>query len=35
MKYVLIIHELEQYEVWKKGFDKAAEIRKKAGELEF
>lgn len=35
MKYVLIIHEVEKYEAWKKGFDKAAGIRKQAGELAY
>jgi hypothetical protein len=32
MQYVLIIHEVENYEAWKKVFDNAADIRKKAGE---
>ncbi|MFT4569023.1 MAG: hypothetical protein ACI9FN_003993, partial [Saprospiraceae bacterium] len=32
MHYVLIIHEVESYAEWKKGFDKASKIRKKAGE---
>ena len=35
MQYVLIIHEVENYADWKKGFDKAANIRKKAGELAY
>lgn len=35
MKYVLIIHEVEDYIVWKKIFDKAAEIRKEAGEISY
>lgn len=30
MKYVLIIHEVADYEHWKKIFDNAAKIRKKA-----
>jgi quinol monooxygenase YgiN len=35
MQYVLIIHEVENYAAWKKIFDAAAEIRKKAGELSY
>lgn len=35
MKYVLIIHEVEDYIVWKKIFDKAAQIRKEAGEISY
>lgn len=35
MNYVLIIHEADDYAVWKKGFDKASELRKSAGEIEF
>jgi len=35
MEYVLIIHEVEDYEAWKKIFDAAASIRKSAGELSF
>lgn len=35
MNYVLIIHEVEDYALWKTGFDKAAEIRKAAGEISF
>jgi heme-degrading monooxygenase HmoA len=35
MEYVLIIHEVEDYEAWKKIFDDAASIRKSAGELSF
>jgi quinol monooxygenase YgiN len=35
MEYVLIIHEVEDYEVWKKIFDGAAAIRKNAGELSY
>ena len=35
MKYVLIIHEVEDYTVWKKVFDNAADIRKEAGEISY
>ncbi len=35
MQYVLIIHEVENYEAWKKVFDNAAIIRKEAGELSY
>lgn len=35
MKYVLIIHEVADYEHWKKIFDNAAKIRKKAGEISY
>lgn len=35
MKYVLIIHEVEDYPIWKKVFDDAAGIRKEAGEISF
>lgn len=35
MKYVLIIHEVEDYIVWKRIFDKAAQIRKEAGEISY
>ncbi len=35
MKYVLIIHEVEDYPIWKKVFDDAAGIRKDAGEISF
>lgn len=34
MQYVLIIHE-EDYADWKKGFDKAANIRKEAEEIAY
>lgn len=33
MQYVLIIHEVQDYQAWKKVFDTAASIRKEAGEL--
>ncbi|MEO9600418.1 antibiotic biosynthesis monooxygenase [Parasphingorhabdus sp.] len=35
MNYVLIIHEVEDYAVWKKGFDQARDLRKSAGEIEY
>lgn len=35
VKYVLIIHEVEDYQAWKTVFDKAAHIRKQAGELSY
>jgi quinol monooxygenase YgiN len=35
MQYVLIIHEVEDYELWKKVFDDAASIRKEAGERTY
>lgn len=35
MQYVLIIHEVEDYEAWKQIFDNAASIRKEAGEQSY
>ena len=35
MQYVLIIHEVADYEAWKKVFDHAADIRKEAGERTY
>ena len=35
MKYVLIIHEVNDYLLWKKVFDEAATIRKLAGEISY
>jgi len=35
MQYVLIIHEVADYEAWKQVFDRAAGIRKEAGERSF
>ncbi|MGC3989577.1 MAG: antibiotic biosynthesis monooxygenase [Chthoniobacteraceae bacterium] len=35
MQYVLIIHEVADYEAWKKVFDGAAAIRKEAGERSY
>ncbi|WPR70334.1 antibiotic biosynthesis monooxygenase [Flavobacterium sp. NG2] len=35
MKQVLIIHEVQDYKVWKQIFDNASDIRKKAGEISY
>lgn len=35
MKYVLIIHEVEDYKAWKSIFDNAASIRREAGEMSY
>ena len=35
MQYVLIIHEVQDYESWKKIFDAAGVIRKEAGEQSY
>ncbi|MGV0026585.1 putative quinol monooxygenase [Phormidesmis priestleyi] len=35
MHCVLIIHEVEDYEVWKRVFDAAANIRREAGERSY
>ena len=35
MPYVLIIHEVVDYQKWKAIFDNAAEIRKAAGEISY
>jgi len=35
MQYVLIIHEVESYPAWKEIFDRAAEMRKNAGEISY
>ena len=35
MEYVLIIHEVEDYDAWKTIFDNAASIRKEAGEQSY
>lgn len=35
MEYVLIIHEVEDYEAWKIIFDNAALLRKSAGEQSY
>jgi heme-degrading monooxygenase HmoA len=34
-KYVLIIHEVESYPVWKTIFDQAEAMRKQAGEISY
>jgi quinol monooxygenase YgiN len=33
--YVLIIHEVEDYLAWKRVFDRAADLRRDAGERTF
>jgi quinol monooxygenase YgiN len=35
MQYVLIIHEVEDYPAWKQVLDRAADIRKAAGERTY
>lgn len=35
MEYVLIIHSVDDYNIWKAGFDEAESMRQKAGELEY
>lgn len=35
MQHVLIIHEVADYEAWKKIFDGASGMRKEAGERSF
>lgn len=35
MEHVLIIHEVEDYEKWKKVFDDTGSIRKAAGEISY
>ena len=35
MPHVLIIHEVEAYPAWKAIFDRAADIRKQAGEIRY
>ncbi len=35
MNYVLIIHEVTNYQAWKTIFDEASTIRKEAGELSY
>jgi quinol monooxygenase YgiN len=35
MQYVLIIHEVEDYQAWKQIFDGASDLRKQAGESEY
>jgi quinol monooxygenase YgiN len=35
IQYVLIIHEVKNYQAWKLIFDQAADLRKKAGERSY
>jgi quinol monooxygenase YgiN len=35
LKYLLIIHEVEDYRKWKVIFDKSVVMRREAGELSF
>jgi quinol monooxygenase YgiN len=35
MQYVLIIHEVQDYQSWKAIFDQAADLRKEAGERSY
>lgn len=35
MPYVLILHEVESYPAWKVIFDRAADLRKRAGEIRY
>jgi quinol monooxygenase YgiN len=35
MQYVLIIHEVADYPIWKKVFDGASDIRRAAGERSY
>jgi quinol monooxygenase YgiN len=35
MQFVLIIHRIEDYIIWKKIFDNATTIRKEAGEISY
>ena len=35
VRFVLNIHEVENYETWKAVFDKSSAIRKEAGETRF
>ncbi len=35
MPYVLIIHEVKDYDAWKTIFDQARGIRQKAGEISY
>ncbi len=35
MAYVLITHDVEDYDAWKVIFDIAAPIRKEAGEISY
>ncbi len=35
MPHVLVRHRVNDYEVWREGFDGAFEMRKEAGEISF
>lgn len=35
MPYVLIIHEVADYDAWKQIFDRAADLRRDAGERSY
>jgi quinol monooxygenase YgiN len=35
MPYVLIVHEVADYQVWKQIFDAAADLRREAGERSY
>jgi quinol monooxygenase YgiN len=35
IQYVLIIHEVQDYQSWKIVFDQAADLRKEAGERSY
>lgn len=35
MSYVLIIHEVADFKIWKRIFDEATDIRKAAGEIRY
>jgi quinol monooxygenase YgiN len=35
MQHVLIVHEVEDYPIWKEIFSQAATIRKQAGEISY
>jgi quinol monooxygenase YgiN len=35
MQYVLIIHEVQDYQSWKAIFDQAVDLRKEAGERSY
>jgi len=35
MPTVLIVHEVDDYDAWKSAFDRAADLRRRAGEIRF
>ncbi len=35
MQYVLIVHKVENYQLWKQVFDDAIDIRREAGERAY